>query len=141
MVAELDGEPAGNVGIWWRNVGRDRHIAWLFLGVRRTHWGKGVGSELVKEGTKVSKEMGCRRLVLSTIEGNERAIRLYEKSGFKTEAVENDEVFIDGSWRKSFVMGMELAPCAPKFKRNTTSHSLYDSKPSKNRSPESMSDN
>lgn len=114
IVAELDGEPAGSVSVGSR-AGRHRHVAWLGIQVRRKHWGKGVGTELMKEAIRVTKEMGCRKLMLGTTEGNERAMRLYKKFGFETEACEDDEVYIDGSWRKGYVMGLELAPCEPKL--------------------------
>jgi RimJ/RimL family protein N-acetyltransferase len=115
IVAELDGEPAGNVSIWFREEGgRDRHVAWLGIHVRRKHWGKGVGSALMTEAIRYAKELGCRRLMLGTTEGNERAMRLYQKFGFRTEAFENDEVYVDGSWRENYIMGLDLASCEPK---------------------------
>jgi RimJ/RimL family protein N-acetyltransferase len=114
IVAELDDEPAGSAGFWWRNAGRDRHIAWLGISVRRRHWAKGVGSGLVCEVIRIAKEMGFRRLVLGVFEGNERALRLYKKLGFRNEACEHEEVYIDGSWRKGYIMGLDLAPCEPK---------------------------
>jgi len=113
-VAVVNGEPAGSVEVW-TSLGRDRHVAWLGISVRRKHWGKGVGTALMKEAIRVAKELGCRRLMLGTTEGNERAIRLYKKVGFETEAYEDDEVYIDGSWRKNYIMGLELAPCEPMF--------------------------
>jgi len=114
IVAVVDGEPAGSVEVW-TSMGRDRHVAWLGIAVRRKHWGKGVGTALMKEAVRLAKELGCRKLMLGTTEGNERAIRLYKKVGFEQEACEDDEVYIDGSWRKNFIMGLELAPCEPMF--------------------------
>jgi RimJ/RimL family protein N-acetyltransferase len=123
IVAELNGDAAGTVGVW-PGTGRDRHIAWLGIHVRRRHWGKGVGTGLMKEAIKLAKEFGCRRLMLGTIEGNERAIGLYKKFGFQTEACECEEVYIDGSWRKSYIMGLELEPCEPKIALSSLSESL-----------------
>lgn len=116
IVAELDGEPAGMVSVWWRTAGRDRHVAWLGIDVRTKHWGKGVGSGLMQEATRIAKELGFRKMTLGMFEGNERAMRLYEKFGFRKEAYEKEEVWIDGSWRTGFIMGLELAPCKPKLK-------------------------
>lgn len=116
IVAELNGEPAGFVKLSFHSeFARDRHVAWLGIAVRRKHWRKGVGAGLMKEAIGFSKESGCRKLMLGTFEGNERAISLYAKLGFRTEAYEDEEVFIDGSWRKGFIMGLELAPCEPKL--------------------------
>jgi RimJ/RimL family protein N-acetyltransferase len=114
LVAELDGEPAGSLDLWWRNAGRDRHIAWLGILVRRKHWGKGFGSGLVNEAMRIGRELGFRRLVLGVFEGNERAVRLYRKFGFRDEACQHEDVYIDGSWRNNYLMGLDLAPCEPK---------------------------
>ncbi|MEM2636939.1 MAG: GNAT family N-acetyltransferase [Candidatus Korarchaeota archaeon] len=114
IVAELNGEPAGMINIWTGD-GRDRHIGGLAIGVRRQYWGKGVGTALMKEGIKVAKELGCRKLFLGVFEGNERAITLYQKIGFVVEACEEDAVYIDGTWRRMYIMGLELAPCEPRF--------------------------
>jgi RimJ/RimL family protein N-acetyltransferase len=122
IVGELDGEPAGYVSMWWRNAGRDRHVAWLAIGVRRKCWGRGVGSGLMKEAIALAKELGCRRMMLGVMEGNERALRLYKKFGFKAEAYEDEEVHIDGSWRRNSVMGLELAPCVPKLEASPPKH-------------------
>jgi RimJ/RimL family protein N-acetyltransferase len=122
IVAELDGEPAGTVSIWWRTAGRDRHVAWLGIDVRTKHWGKGVGSGLMQEAIRVAKELGFRKMTLGMFEGNERAIRLYMKFGFRKEAYEKDEVWIDGSWRTGFIMGLELAPCKPRLKSSQIKH-------------------
>lgn len=85
------------------------------MAVRRRHWGKGVGSGLVKEAIKLAKELGCRKLMLGVFEGNERAMKLYKKFGFEIEAYENQGVYIDGSWKKDYIMGLEVASCEPKI--------------------------
>lgn len=119
VVAELDGEPAGCICVSL-DMGRCRHLGWLEgLFVRRKHWGKGVGYALTNEGIKLARELGIRKVMITTTEGNERAKRLYEKLGFKIEVYENDHAYIDGSWRKEYVMGLELSPCKPKLSESS----------------------
>ncbi|MGD0979830.1 MAG: GNAT family N-acetyltransferase [Candidatus Bathyarchaeia archaeon] len=116
IVAELNGEPAGFVRLSFRpEFGRDRHVVWLGIAVRKRHWRRGVGTGLMKEAISFAKGSGCCKLMLGTFEGNERAMPLYEKLGFRTEAYEDEEVYIDGSWKKALIMGLELAPCEPKL--------------------------
>jgi ribosomal-protein-alanine N-acetyltransferase len=116
IVAELNGEPAGWVGIGLE-TGRCRHVAWLGIFVRRKHWGKGVGSALMERVIDLAKQLGCRRLLLGVTEGNERAIRLYKKYGFKTEAYYEEHEYIEGVWKTEYIMGLELAPCNPTVSR------------------------
>ena len=118
IAAELNGEPVGTVSLWWRPAGRDRHVAWLGISVRSKHWGKGVGSGLMQEAIRVAKELGFPKMVLGVFDGNERAMRLYKKFGFKNEAYETEEVWIVGSWRTAFMMGLELVRCKPRLKRS-----------------------
>ena len=141
IIAELEGEPAGFVRVSFRpEFRRDRHVAWLGIAVRRKYWRRGVGTGLMKEAINLAKESGFRKLMLGTIEGNERAIPLYEKFGFRTEAYEDEEVYIDGSWRKGFMMGLELAPCEPKLVSLARSQTPISSKkPSKTSKQRSLS--
>jgi RimJ/RimL family protein N-acetyltransferase len=117
IVAELDGEPAGSVSVE-PETGRCRHVAWLGIFVKRKHWGKGVGSALMEEAIKLARQLGCRKLMLGTTEGNERAIGLYKKFGFEIEAYLSEYSYVDGSWRKEYIMGLELAPCKPKIRQS-----------------------
>lgn len=114
VVAELDGEPAGEVSIY-HGTGRCRHVAWIGVEVRRKHWGKGVGTGLVNEAFTLARGLGCRKLFIGVFEGNERALHLYQKFGFEMEGYEEDAVYIEGSWRKDYLLGLELAPCEPKL--------------------------
>jgi len=123
VVAEFENEPAGTASLEWQVGRRNSHIAWLGIDVRKKHWGKGVGSALIQEIIRVAKELGFRKIVLGVFEGNERGLRLYKKFGFKREAYEKDMVWIDGSWRESVIMGLELAPCIPYLKQT---HILHD---------------
>jgi len=118
IVAELNSEPVGSVSVE-PETGRCRHVAWLGIFVRRKHWGKGVGSALMTEAIKLAKGLGCRKLVLGTTEGNERAISLYKKFGFEIEAYKSEYNYVDGSWRKEYFMGLELAPCEPQMCQST----------------------
>lgn len=114
IIAAIDGESVGSVGLG-PETGRCQHIAELGIFVRRKFWGKGVGSALIREAIKLAKQLGIRKITLDTTEGNERAIKLYNKFGFETEAYQTDRVYVDGSWRKYYFMGLQLATCEPKI--------------------------
>ena len=114
IIAEKDGEPAGSVTVS-PGEGRTRHTAWLGIWVRRKHWRQGIGTALMKEAVRVAKELGIRRFMLGTFEGNERAIRLYKKFGFKTETTNKGSVYIDGDWKDDYAMGLDLAQCEPRI--------------------------
>ncbi|MCD6262900.1 GNAT family N-acetyltransferase, partial [Candidatus Bathyarchaeota archaeon] len=44
----------------------------------------------MREALRVAEQLGCRKVVLNITEGNERAMRLYRRFGFKIDAYETD---------------------------------------------------
>jgi len=123
IIAEFDGEPVGSVCLG-PETGRCQHIAELGLFVKREFWGKGVGSALMREAIRLAKQLGIRKIVLDTTEGNERAIKLYKKFGFENEAYQTDRLYVDSSWGKYYFMGLQLAPCEPKISPAKTTQPL-----------------
>ena len=77
VVAEVNRETAGEVSVY-HGTGRDRHVTWLGINVRRKHWGMGVGTGLMDEAIRIAKELGCRKLFLGVFEVNERPTPLSE---------------------------------------------------------------
>lgn len=114
VVAEVDGDPAGYVGLHLEQ-GRTRHIGWLGIWVRRQYWGQGVGTALMEKFIHMAKAHGCRKLMLDAFEGNERALKLYRKIGFKIESKVVKRSYIDGKWRNGIVMSLELASLEPRI--------------------------
>lgn len=44
------------------------------------------------------EELGLHRIYLRVLEGNDRAVKSYEKAGFKKEGFLKDDVFVDGEY-------------------------------------------
>jgi RimJ/RimL family protein N-acetyltransferase len=58
--------------------------------------GKGIGSELLSITLQKASEMkGLRQIILGVMSTNLSAIKLYEKMGFKTYAVEKEAIFVN----------------------------------------------
>lgn len=61
--------------------------------------GCGVGTKAAKLMLKYGfSELGLHRIYLRVLEGNERAVRSYEKAGFVKEGFLKDDVFVDGEY-------------------------------------------
>ena len=52
------------------------------------------------------EELELHRLFLRVYAENERAIRSYEKSGFRKEALLREDVYIDGEYKDIVLMGI-----------------------------------
>ncbi len=64
---------------------RVAHVAELSIAVKKDFWGLGVGSILMQEAIEWAKEHEIKRIELTVVDSNERAIKLYKKFGFIEE--------------------------------------------------------
>jgi len=70
-------------------------------------WGKGYGTAALREVLRIGfAEMGLRRIHLVTFTDNPRAIRCYEKCGFRHEGLRRQARLKDGHWRDEVLMAI-----------------------------------
>lgn len=74
-----DGRAVGFVVYWL--VADEVHL--LNVVVAAAARGRGYGEQLVRRVVAVAEEMGCEQVCLEVRVGNESAIRLYERVGFR----------------------------------------------------------
>lgn len=111
LVAERDGVLVGTVticppGTSHSKDARDDEVEFRYLGVVQAAWGTGVADALVAACDDWAREAGAAALVLSAIDWNEPATRLYERLGFE-RAPERDREPAPGIvlqvWRREVV--------------------------------------
>lgn len=109
MVATIDNELVGMGSIFSSNSLRMKHIGDLGMSVRKDYWGIGVGSSLLENLIKWSKNNGItRKINLLVREDNIRAIKLYEKHGFVREGLLSRDFYINDKFYSSVQMGLEI---------------------------------
>lgn len=73
----------------------------------RDFWGNGYGTEAMSQLLNFGFEiLNLHRVGLDVYSFNKRAIKAYEKLGFKREGVIRDEIFYDGEYHDSIIMGV-----------------------------------
>lgn len=88
LVALVDEKIVGTASVKASDKGRMEHIGEIGISILKDYWGFGLGRLMMEEVIQWSKESGViRRLELTVQERNQRAVSLYEKIGFKTEAI------------------------------------------------------
>lgn len=76
------------------------------MSVRKGHWGKGIGAQLISYLLQWCKESGViRKVNLRVRTDNLRAIHLYKKMGFREEGIITREFQVDGVFYDSLTMG------------------------------------
>lgn len=107
MIYPLEGEEAigfvGLDGIAWHH-----RTSWVGIGIGdRNYWGKGYGTEAMQILSRYAfEELGLYRLNLNVFSYNTRAIRSYEKAGYKIEGSMREALHRDGERSDLVFMGL-----------------------------------
>jgi aminoglycoside 6'-N-acetyltransferase len=103
---ESDGEVIGAIEFWEENDPSYRY-ATIDLMVDGAHQGQGLGTDALRTVARHLFSRGHHHLMIDPAAVNERAIRAYEKVGFKRVGVMRSyELGPDGVWRDSLLMDM-----------------------------------
>lgn len=105
-VRTLDGDQyIGSLGMW---VDLIHSEAWVGLGIgEREFWSRGYGSDMMRLCQRyVFAELGLQRLSLGLHEYNPRALRSYEKCGFRLEGRTRKDLMREGKRYDSLWMGI-----------------------------------
>jgi ribosomal protein S18 acetylase RimI-like enzyme len=84
FVAEEDGEPAGL--LTYRIDGGDCEV----VTINAFPKGAGAGTALIEAVAAAARDAGCRRVWLITTNDNLRALRFYQRRGFRLAALHRD---------------------------------------------------
>ena len=119
---ELEARPIDQPRFAIRTLADDRLIGLLglytifpaqreaFMGIHigeRAYWGNGYGTDALRVLLRYAfDELNLYRISLSVLEGNERAMRSYEKCGFRYEGRERQVWTYDGRRWDEIYMGL-----------------------------------
>jgi len=67
---------------------------------------KGLGAELTKHMLEIAQKRGLKKVTVHVGTENKKAVRMYEKCGFKIEAILEKEHFADGKYYDNYVMSI-----------------------------------
>ncbi|MDP4536698.1 GNAT family N-acetyltransferase [Alkalimonas collagenimarina] len=99
LIAELDGELVGQLGLQQFQNQRRRHVADIGMAVSEPYQGQGIGSALLRSALEMADNwLNIHRLELQVYSSNEAAVALYERFGFEVEAELTDFAFQYGRY-------------------------------------------
>ncbi len=105
LVAELEGQVVGQLGLQVMQNPRRRHVAEIGMGVAEPFQGQGIGSALLRAALDLADNwLALRRIELMVYSSNDSAIALYERFGFEIEAELTDYAFQYGNFINALVM-------------------------------------
>ena len=108
FVATIENEVVGWVHLNMPEMEKLSHTAELTVGVLEEYRGLGIGSRLLKRGTKWATTSGIEKLYSSVPSTNETAIEWLEDHGWETEAVREDHYKLEGEYIDEVMMAYHL---------------------------------
>lgn len=110
LIATINGEHAGNCSLM--SVGtykRYRHRCEIAIALYQKYCGTGIGTIMLETVLSVAKELGYEQAELEVIEGNKRAVKLYQKLGFRPFGTfPNNMKYADGTYADAVWMMKKL---------------------------------
>jgi ribosomal protein S18 acetylase RimI-like enzyme len=118
LVAEdSDGDTGGGLAGWLSvevlPFRRARHTGYLVLGVDAAAAGRGIGRSLLAAAEHEAAKRGLRRLELTVMTGNLRALGLYLRCGFQVEGLRRQALARGSTVIDEYYMGRLLAGEGP----------------------------
>ena len=105
-VETLKGELIGSIGLTNINWVERKAEMGIMIG-EKDHWNKGYGSDAVREILRLAFErMNLNRIYLRVFENNPRAIRVYERCGFRKEGTLRHDHFHGQQYFDTIIMGI-----------------------------------
>lgn len=104
LVAECDNELIAFLVVFGGGAKRNKHSAYIVIGILEEYRGKGVGTKLFKALENWSSDNDIHRLELTVVTQNEVGVSLYKKMGFEIEGIKRHSLFIDGKFVNEYYM-------------------------------------
>lgn len=96
----------GNVGLHRVNWVSSHCIFGIIIG-ERDYWGKGYGTKATRAALHFAfNTLNLHRVELEVFDFNPRAMRAYEKAGFRREGTRRDAIYQDGAYHDEHVMAI-----------------------------------
>jgi RimJ/RimL family protein N-acetyltransferase len=105
VVVGPDDRPIGLVSLWDRTIPHEAAEISIWLG--QGHRNAGLGTEALRLSLRYAfDQLKLHKVYLRVLDFNARAVRAYEKSGFKVEGTLREEMRVDGAWHDLIYMGV-----------------------------------
>lgn len=106
LVAVVDNRIVGFSRCAGSSLKRFAHKVDFGVGVLMEFWRYGIGKNLLKASIEWADTNDIKKMALTVVETNDKAILLYKKLGFEIEGVlKNDKLLSDGNYYHTIVMG------------------------------------
>lgn len=105
LIAEIDGDIVGQIGMDVFTSYRRKHVANIGMGILEGYQGKGIGSKLLEAMLELAINwLAIKRIELEVYTDNEAARALYLRHGFVHEGTAKSYAFRNGEYVDVYLM-------------------------------------
>jgi RimJ/RimL family protein N-acetyltransferase len=104
FVVEHEGELVGHLVAISGHSNRNKHSAYLVVGILQEFWGKGIGIKLFEQLEGWARHQQIHRIELTVMVHNESAVALYKKMGFEIEGLKKHSLLVREQYVDEFYM-------------------------------------
>lgn len=109
LVARLEERIVGHLQLFRIPDERRKGVTELFIYIHQDFQNLGLGTKMMKKAIELAKERGFHRIGLTVVADNLRAIKVYEKVGFKKEGIARETFYGDDNrYHDEVEMGLLL---------------------------------
>lgn len=109
LLVEVKGKIVGFTRCEGSKLSRFRHKAEFGICILKEYWGYGIGKVMIENILMWADTVGIKKISLSVVQTNTKAIQLYKKYGFVEEGLLiNDRIHKDRKYYNTVVMGRIL---------------------------------
>lgn len=108
LVVEAENELIGYMFILGGNARRQKHTAYIVVGILQDYRGIGVGTRLFNYMDEWAVNNNIHRLELTVVIDNIAGVALYKKMGFETEGIKKDSLLINDKFYDEYYMAKIL---------------------------------
>lgn len=106
ILAQPEGKLIGNCGLNGIDFKNRTALFGIFIGDKE-YWGKGYGTDATRTLLRYAfEQLGLNRVELEVYDFNPRAVRSYEKSGFRRDGVHRQGLYRNGKFHDIYIMGI-----------------------------------
>lgn len=102
------GEFVGYISAEKGSCRRMRFSACVVIGILASYYGRGIGTEMMYELDKWARKVKLRRLEITVVKENSRAVDMFKKCGFEIEGIRRSSLCIDGKMYDEYYMAKVL---------------------------------
>jgi RimJ/RimL family protein N-acetyltransferase len=95
LIARSEERVVGHLQMYKFPYERRKGVLDLFIYIHQDFQNAGLGTLMMKRAIEFAREAGFHRVGLTVVADNHRAIKVYEKVGFKTEGTRRDTFYGD----------------------------------------------